>query len=110
MHLFIGWAVFVLILLGVVGGWFPLWKSARLSPDSIQRRVFWSCCTAAVLLCFLGALPDWRSSLFVSGCTAVAMTAIAFYWTNHLKIGGRVYAAFPSNRRPDRPPALSKDG
>jgi len=100
----------VLIGLAVVGGWFPLWKSARLSPDSIQRRVYWTCSTLAALFCFLAELPDLQAGLFIGTGVGLTLVAIALYWTNHVKVRGRVYSALPSNRRPDRPPALSKDG
>lgn len=103
------WAVPALLFLGVVGGWFPLWKSARLSPDSIQRRVYWTCSTLAALFCFLAELPDWRAGLFIGVGVALALVAVALNWTGHVKIGGRKYAASPNNRRPDRPPALSTE-
>ena len=90
--------------------WFPLWKSARLSPDSIQRRVYWTCSTLAALFCFLAELPDLQAGLFIGTGVGLTLVAIALYWTNHVKVRGRVYSALPSNRRPDRPPALSKDG
>lgn len=35
------WAGIALMGLGTLAGSFPLWKSATLSPDSIQRRVYW---------------------------------------------------------------------
>jgi hypothetical protein len=104
------WAVPALLFLGLVGGWFPLWKSARLSPDSIQRRVYWTCTAAAAVLCLLAELPDWRAALFVSIGVTLALFAVALNWTSHVKIGGRIYAMFPNLRRPDRRPALSKDG
>lgn len=34
---------------------------------------------------------------------------IAFLRSNHIKIGGKTYAAFAFLRRPDRPPALQPD-
>ena len=86
---------------------FPLWKSATLSPDSIERRVWWSCCAAATVLMFFSQLPDWRSGLFVSIMAAVALFFVAGFWTNFIKINGRVYGAFTYNR-PDRPPALAQ--
>lgn len=99
----------VSLVLGTVLSLSPLWKSATLSPDCIQRRVFWTGSALAVVLFFLASLPNWRSGLFVSVATAVAIGAIAFKSTNHIKINGRIYAMPPSKRAPDRPPALAPD-
>ncbi len=99
----------VSLALGTVLSLSPLWKSATLSPDSIQRRMFWTGSALAVVLFFLASLPNWPSGLFVSVATAVAIVAIAFKSTNHIKINGRIYAMPPSKRAPDRPPALAPD-
>ena len=82
---------------------FPLWKSATLSPDSIECRVDWTGCAIGTPLLFLSQFPDWPRGLFFAGGAAVALLAIAFQWTNHIKINGRIYSAFNNNRRPDRP-------
>ncbi len=87
-----------------VGGWFPLRKSSTLSPDSIQRRVYWSGCAAGLLLLFIGQLPDWRAATFITAAMGLGVVATAVQFTNHLRIRGRTYAAFP---KPDRPPALA---
>ncbi|AQA03654.1 hypothetical protein BVC93_15900 [Mycobacterium sp. MS1601] len=100
------WAGVAVMAVGSVGGFYPLWKSANLSPDAIQRRVYWSACPVVAVLFFLSQLPDWRSGLFFGLGSALALVAIAFNWTGHIKIRGRIYAAFPDDRRPDRPPAL----
>ncbi|WP_163696969.1 hypothetical protein [Mycolicibacterium sarraceniae] len=92
---------------GAIFSSFPLWKSATLSPDSVERRVWWTCCAATAVLLFFSQLPDWRSGLFVSIMTAVALFFVAGFWTNFVKINGRVYGAF-SQGRPDRPPALAQ--
>lgn len=102
-----GLGVGAVVLTAALSG-FPLWKSATLSPDSIQRRVYWTGTVIAVVLLFLSALPDWRSAVFVSAITAVVMVTIALRWTKHLKIGGRTYGT-RRNRTPDRPPALTRD-
>ena len=86
-----------------------LWKSATLSPDSIQRRVWWTGCVTGTILLGLSQLPDWRSALFVSIGFTLALLAVALFWTNFVKINGRIYAAFHLQRRPDRPPALRED-
>ncbi|MCX2934959.1 hypothetical protein ORI20_32375 [Mycobacterium sp. CVI_P3] len=96
------------IIAGGILGMFPLWKSATLSPDSIERRVYWTGCAIGSVLLFFSQFPDWRQGLFFSIGAAVALLAIAFQWTNHIKINGRIYSAFNNNRRPDRPPALDE--
>jgi len=97
------------IVAGGILSMFPLWKSATLSPDSIERRVYWAGCAIGAPLMFFSQFPNWPRGLFLSVGTAVALLAIAFNWTNHIKISGRVYSAFNNNRRPDRPPALAPD-
>ncbi|MCX2934961.1 hypothetical protein ORI20_32385 [Mycobacterium sp. CVI_P3] len=103
-----GYSALVALAAAAIFSNFPLWKSATLSPDSIERRVWWTCCAAATVLMFLSQLPDWKSGLFVSIMAALTLVIIAGFWTNFLKINGRVYAAFHRNRRPDRPPALDE--
>lgn len=94
------------MLLGGLFGMFPLWKSARLSPDSIQRRSYWTGCIIAAVLFFVSTLPDWEEGLLVSIAMAVAMFTVALMWTKHVKINGRIISG---SREPDRPPAL-RDG
>jgi hypothetical protein len=90
-------------------GWFPIWKSSRLSPDSIQRRGYWFGTALCVLLLFLSQLPDLKSAVIISVAIGLGMVGVAFRWTRHIKISGRIYAASPSDRRADRPPALGDD-
>jgi hypothetical protein len=66
--------------------------------------VYWTGCAIGVPPLFFSEFPDWPRGLFVSFGTAVAVLAITFHWTNHVKINGRIYSAFNNNRRPDRPP------
>ena len=98
----------VSLAVGGLCSMFPLWKSATLSPDSIQRRTYWAGSAATVVLLFLAFLPDWQLAMFVSIFMGLALFTVAGMWTNHVKIRGRIYAGLPSNRRPDRPPALAQ--
>lgn len=100
-----------LITMGLVnlGAMFPLWKSASLSPDSIQRRTYWIGNAVAVALLAASQLPDWRSLSFFIPVITMWFVLVAFKWTNHIKINGRVYAMDPRQRKPDRPPALARD-
>ncbi|MEO3758721.1 hypothetical protein ABGB19_10615 [Mycobacterium sp. B14F4] len=96
----------VTMILGVVGGMFPLWKSATLSPASIQRRVYWSSCIAGIALMFISQIPQWRSAVLIAGAMSAGVIVIAFGNTSHIKIRGKVYAAYRTLRKPDPPPAL----
>jgi len=106
-HLF-GWLAIVALAGGTVLSMFPLWKSATLSPDSIQRRVWWTGCLITTVSLFISQWPYWAGGLFVSIMVALALFFVAGFWTNFIKINGRIYSAFHLNRRPDRPPALSE--
>ena len=99
----------VALAAGVILSMFPLWKSATLSPDSIERRVYWTGTTIAVLLFSLSALPNWRTGLFVFFGGSLAILAISFMATKHIKINGRISARSATLRTPDRPPALTRD-
>lgn len=101
------YAGLALIVLGGFGSVFPLWKSRRLSPAAIRRRVFWTGAVGGCLLLFVAVLPDWRSGLFVGLGILFALAIAAFRFTSHIKIGDTIYAYSPSNRRPDPPPALA---
>jgi predicted outer membrane lipoprotein len=101
------WGGLAGIALGAVLGMFPLWKSATLSPDSIERRTYWTGCGIGLSLFFLSQLPDWRLGLFLAGAFGAMVLALALRWTNHIKIAGRVIA-MPSRMGPDRPPALAQ--
>ena len=107
-HLF-GWAAIVVLAAGTILSMFPLWKSATLSPDSIQRRVWWTSCVIVTVLLFVSQLPYWPGALFASIMTGLALVSVALLWTNFIKINGRIYSAFGNHRRPDRPPALAED-
>lgn len=100
--------IFRYLTLGALGcaailSGFPLWKSATLSPDSIKRRVWWTCCLVAVGSLFLSQWPAWGRGFFGSIMLALALIAVAGRWTTFIKINGRIYSA---SSRPDRPPAL----
>src|SRR5512139_879738 len=98
------------VALGTVASLFPLWKSRRLSPASIQRRSYWTGCVVGSLLVFGSQLPDWRSAFIITVAIVFVMVLTAWRFTSHLKIGGRIYAASAYHRKPDLPPALQSDG
>ncbi len=103
-HEISGYVAIVALGAAAIFSSFPLWKSATLSPDSIQRRVWWTCCAIATVSAFIWQLPRWGTGLFAAVLLALALVAVAGRWTTFIKINGRVYAASP---RPDRPPALA---
>ncbi|WNG93394.1 hypothetical protein [Mycobacterium sp. ITM-2016-00318] len=96
------------ILLGAVGGMFPLWRSRTLSPASIQRRCYWAGAIGGTLLMFASQWPDWRSGLFVAFASLFVLVLSAYRFTSHIKLGGRIYEYMRDPNRPDPPPALAR--
>ncbi len=78
------------IVLAAVAGMFPLWKSRRLSPASIERRTYWTGCIVGSLLVFVSQLPDWRSGLIIMLAIVFVMVGTAWRFTSHVKIGDRI--------------------
>ena len=97
------------VLAGGVFSMFPLWKSATLSPDSIERRTYWTGLIVGLVLMFIACIPDWKLATISVVVVGLGFLSAALKWTNHVKINGRVYAMNSSNGKPDRPPALAKD-
>ncbi len=104
----LGAAGLVSLVLAGLGGMLP-WKSRRLSTASIQRRVYWTAGIASAVMLFISQVPDWRSSLIITFAVAFVMVLAAWRFTSHLKVGGRIYAASPYDRKPDPPPVLRAD-
>jgi cell division protein FtsW (lipid II flippase) len=97
------------LAIGFVGSEFAMWKSARLSPDSIMRRFYWAGAAFFTLCIFLSQVPDWKDATFGACIFGFCLVLLAFFRSSHIKIGDTIYAAWPSYRRPDRPPALADD-
>lgn len=97
-----------IMLAGAVCSSFPLWKSASLSPDSIERRTFWTGTVVGLVLLFIACVPNWTMAFSLVGGLGFMLVFIAFFKSSHIKIKGRIYAADAHNREPDRPPALAK--
>lgn len=98
------------IVLGGLFGMFPLWKSHTLSPASIQRRFYWTGAISGPLLMFVSQLPDWRSGLIVACASLFVLILVAYRFTSHIKLGGRIYEFMRHPGRADPPPALRSDG
>ncbi len=94
--------------LGIAGSVFPVIKSRTLSPASIQRRSYWTGCASTLILLFLASLDRRPSNLFLIFTCAAVVVAIAYFRTSHIKINGRIWAAYSVLRRPDPPPALQE--
>jgi len=103
------WLAFGAVAIGALGSIFAPWKSRTLSPDSIERRFYWTGCAVGCVLLFCSQLPNVPRGLFGATAAALGLIAIAFLRSNHIKIGGRTYAAFKFLRGPDRPPAGATD-
>ena len=93
-------------VVGIVGSAFPILKSRKLSTASIQRRFYWTGCVSALALLFLARLDRWPSNLYLIFICGTVVIAIAFFRTSHIKINGRIWAAYAVLRRPDAPPAV----
>lgn len=103
----LGIAGLVFIVIGVIGGVVPFWRSRTLSPASVQRRVFWTGAVTGVALMFVSQLPEWRSSVFGALAATCALLLMAYRFTPLIKIRGRVYEYMRDPRKPDPPPALA---
>jgi len=80
-----------------------------LSPESIKRRFYWAGVGGFLTCLFFSQLPDWRDGLAGAGLFFFSFVALAFFRSSHIKFGDKIIAAWPSYRRPDSPPALSRD-
>lgn len=98
----------VCFAIGIVGSVVPAFKSRKLSPASIQRRSYWAGCVSAVVFLFVASLNRWPFNVFLIFICATVVISIAFFRTSHIKIKGRVWAAYAVLRRPDPPPALQQ--
>lgn len=104
------WICVIPFVVGFIGSEFAPWKSARLSPESIKRRCYWAGVGGFLVCLFCSQLPDWKDGLAGAGVFLFSFVVLAFFRSSHIKIGGKIIAAWPSYRRPDRPPALGDDG
>lgn len=105
----LGYAALVAFVGGGLLSMFPLWSSANLAEDSVHRRVYWTGTVVGSVLLFLSQLPDWKGGLFVTITAALAMFMAAGFWTDHIRIGGRIYSASNFGGRAGRPPVRRDD-
>jgi hypothetical protein len=98
------WLAVTALAVGMIGSTLIPWRSSTLSADSIERRFYWSGSAVAAVMLFISQWPDWTRGTLGALALCVGLVSIAFLRTSHIKIGGRIYAAFPVLREPDRPP------
>ncbi len=103
------WICLIPLAIGYLGSEFALWKSATLSPESIKRRCYWAGVSGFLVCMLLSQIPDWKDGLLAVGLFGLRFLSLAFFRSSHIKIGDTIYAARPSYRRPDRPPALADE-
>lgn len=103
------WICLIPLVIGFLGSEFAMWKSARLSPEAIKRRCYWAGVSGFLVCLLLSQMPDWKEGSMAVGLFGFSFVVLAFFRSSHIKIGDTIYAAWPSYRRPDRPPALSKE-
>jgi hypothetical protein len=81
----------------------PGWDTATVPKRAMKRRVYWTGALVGAVLLFLGGLPDLQSAVAFVAAAAILMVGGAYFRTPHLKIGGRIYSAYPPYREPDPP-------
>ncbi|CAN3126887.1 hypothetical protein ACNUDN_03230 [Mycobacterium sp. smrl_JER01] len=90
----------------LLGAAVPGWDTAQLPKRAVKRRIYWTGTAVGVVLLFLGGLPDVQSSVASAAAAVILMTGWAYFRTPHIKIGGRIRAAYGPHREPDPPPAV----
>jgi hypothetical protein len=94
------YAAVAILLAGIL---LPGWDTARAPKRAVKRRIYWTATIVGAIVAFIAGLPDLQSSIaFVAMCF-VLMVGLAYFRTPNIKIGGRIWAAYPPNREPDPP-------
>ncbi|HYO03415.1 MAG TPA: hypothetical protein VET27_16700 [Mycobacterium sp.] len=81
----------------------PGWDTAARSKRAMKRRIYWTATIVAIPVLFAAGLPDLQSSIAFVAMACVLMGGWAYFRTPNIKIGGRIWAAYPPNREPDPP-------
>ncbi|MDN4517542.1 hypothetical protein [Mycolicibacterium austroafricanum] len=87
----------------VLGAVLPGWETPARPARAVKRRIYWAGTAVGVVLLFLGGLPDVQSAVAFAVAAVILMTGWAYSRTPHIKIGGKIYAAYEPNREPDPP-------
>lgn len=66
--------------------------------------MFWSGVCGVAVFCFLAALPQWGTAIFVAVFSVGYLSFSAYFATPYIKIGGRIYAFHIDDSEPDRAP------
>ena len=59
--------------------------------DRFARRCYWGGTAGAVTCGFIAGIPDWVGSLVFACGAIMAMVITAYFATNYIRIGGKVY-------------------
>jgi preprotein translocase subunit SecY len=94
------YAAVAILLAGIL---LPGWDTARAPKRAVKRRIYWTAAVAGAIVAFLAGLPDLQSSIAFVATAAILMVGLAYFRTPNIKIGGRIWAAYPPNREPDPP-------
>jgi len=68
---------------------------------TLQRRVYWSCACLGAVAAVLAFYPDSKKGIWMGLFFLGVMVSAAFGYTPYIKVGGKVYALFAQDRRPD---------
>jgi hypothetical protein len=93
-------AAFAILLLGILA---PGWDTARATKRVVKRRIYWTAAIVAIIVLLLAGLPDLQNSIALASAALVLAVGWAYFRTPNIKIGGRIWAAYPPNRQPDPP-------
>ena len=87
----------------LIGMLLPGWDTAAAPKRAVKRRIYWTATVIAIPVLFAAGWPDFQSSFAFVATGCVLMGGWAYYRTPNIKIGGRIFAAYPPNREPDPP-------
>jgi preprotein translocase subunit SecY len=100
LSLNIFYAAVAILLVGIL---LPGWDTARTPKRAVKRRIYWTAAITGAVVAFVAGLPDLQSSVAFVATAAILMVGWAYFRTPNIKIGGRIWAAYPPNREPDPP-------
>ncbi|BBZ22364.1 hypothetical protein [Mycolicibacter hiberniae] len=74
---------------------------------NVQRRWYWSLACLAGAAGVLSTYPTWEGAAARGLMPTVSMVVMAYVWTPHIKIGGKIYALTITDPDPDDEPATT---
>jgi hypothetical protein len=88
----------------LVGILLPGWDTATLPKRAMKRRIYWTATAVAIAVLFAAGWPHVQDSIAFVAMACVLMGGWAYFRTPNLKLGDRIWAAYPPHREPDPPP------